>query len=945
MAERLIEPTFSRGEISPEVFGRVDTTIYANALATARNCIIHTYGGVSRRPGLKFLGPIKTHTDTPRLIPFEFKTTDQYVIEAGNLYFRFVRNDGYVTETDVVITGVTKADPGVVTTSTSHGYSNGDEVFISGVVGMIELNNNRYVVANVASTTFELTSQVTGTNINTTGFTTYSSAGTSAKIYEIVSPYAIADVFNLVYTQSADVMTITHKDYDPKELTRTDHTAWTITTPEFKPDINGPTNIAVTVGGTGTTDTHRYIITTISKDTGEESLPGRSSASLTITGATQANPVRITTSGAHGLADNDAVKIDEVVGMTQLNGNRYIIDVIASTTFDIFDEDLVAIDGTGFTAYSSAGIVRTLFVEVTALLTDLSNAIVWSAVTGASRYAIYRKTNGGLFGLIGEVEGTTFTDTDTANTAPDTTIQPPPSLARNPFDGTDNQPSAVGYYQQRRVFGGSINEPDTSFFSQTANQSNFNTSSPTQADDAITATLASNQVNEIRHYVASNDLIVFTSGSEWRIDSGNDSAFSPDTIRQFPQTEWGSSFRQPITIGNTVLYIVENNIDVRSLQFSLEIDAYTGANLNIISRHLIEGFTFSDWCQVNTPDSRFYFVRNDGEALSLTFDQEQETIAWTRFDTKGKFRSCVSLRGGGTFGEDSVYWVVERTVNGNTVRYLEVMRDTHFDDVRDCFFVDSGLSLDVPIVITGVATGATTTITAPSHGLSDDDEVDLFDIIWVADEDVFGNLTQPDQLNTKRYTVDDKTANTFRINNRDGDEIDSSTFNAYVEGGTVREAVSTVSGLDHLEGETVIVLGDGNVVKDSVVTGGKITFTRKFSRIHAGLVNVTDIETLPLEGGKTTMQGRLKNIVKVVVRFFKSRGVFVGPDNTHLIEMKQREFEKMGDPTGLLNGSKEIVIEDSWNADGQIFIRQPNPLPLTILSIVPVFEIEEGFRT
>ena len=154
----LIQPSFSKGEIAPSLYGRVDTAAYQVAVAKALNCIVHTYGGISNRPGSIFIGPCNEHTYAPRLIPFQFKTTDQYILEFGNLYMRVIRNDAYVTETDLSgANTVTKADPAVVT-SVTHGLSTGDEVIISAMVEMVELNGNRYKITKLTDDTFSLES-------------------------------------------------------------------------------------------------------------------------------------------------------------------------------------------------------------------------------------------------------------------------------------------------------------------------------------------------------------------------------------------------------------------------------------------------------------------------------------------------------------------------------------------------------------------------------------------------------------------------------------------------------------------------------------------------------------------------------------------------------------------------------------------------------------------
>ena len=139
--------------------------------------------------------------------------------------------DGQITEGNKVISAITKANPGVVT-ATSHGYSNGDFVNISGVVGMTEVNNKTFKVANKATNTFQLT-DIDGTNVNTTNFTTYGSGGIANKIYQITTEFTTAQLFDLKFAQSADVMYITHPNHEASKLSRTGHTSWSLDEVDF----------------------------------------------------------------------------------------------------------------------------------------------------------------------------------------------------------------------------------------------------------------------------------------------------------------------------------------------------------------------------------------------------------------------------------------------------------------------------------------------------------------------------------------------------------------------------------------------------------------------------------------------------------------------------------------------------------------------------------------
>lgn len=940
---RTIQPSFAKGEISPELHGRVDVGAYAISLQTARNAIVHTYGGISKRPGFRYIGPVADHSYAPHLIPFEFKTTDTYILEFGDKYMRVIRDNGHVLETAVNISGITQADPAVVTAN-SHGFSDGDEVYISGVSGMTEVNQNRYYITNTTTHTFELTNQITGTDIDSTGFTAYTSGGTVQRIYEITTPYDKDDLHGsggLKFVQSADVMTLVHKNYDIRELRRNDHDDWELVVLDMGPEIDHPAGLSVTVNTTGS-ETRFYKVTAIDRETQEESLPAVNNTVKTITGATKADPVVIT-ANSHGFSDGDEVEINSVGGMTELNGNRYIVANKTSNTFELTDADGANIDGTGFTTYTSGGAVAQTFAKVTNSNVTEDNTISWTSVSGADRYAIYRKDSTGVYGLIGESETTSFLD---SNIAPDSTIGPP--SFRQPFSDAGDQPGAVGFYEQRRVFGGSLNEPDTSKFSQIASFDNFNKSTPIQEDDAFDATLTSTQVNEIRHYVPLGDLIVFTSGSEWRVNAGPDSRFGPETIHQKPQSEFGASRVPPYVVGNSVIFVSADQSTIRSLGYSLEKDAYVPANLNILSDHLMRGREVEDWALTRFPENRFHIVTNCGCMRTLSFDQEQEVVAWTRWDTSGTFEDVAALRQAGpaeglTDGRehntDTLYCVIKRQVNGNTVRYIEYTNQRSFDNIRDCFFVDSGLSLDNPIDISDVSEADPVVITASSHGLENGDEIDIEDIEWDPTTDSYGDEVQPDQLNGGRYKVANKTANTFELQTTEGVDVDGSAFKAYYQGGQVRKAVDSVSGLDHLEGRKVIALCDGNVVSNKTVSNGSISFDTKYSKIHAGLRYVFDIQTLPLEVGQGTIQGLPKSVSEVTIRFYKSRGIFVGYDEDHLEEMKQREFEALGEPTNLLTGDKTVVIDPSWNKQGQIWIKNPYPLPTTVLAIIPEFQV------
>lgn len=305
---------FAGGIFSPKMYGRYELPVSNNGCKTMRNWIAETQGPATFRPGLKFVNSTRRN-NVANLIDFQFNDEQSYVLEFTDGYLRFYKDGGLILLDNVTMSDCTKANPGVITAA-SHGYSNGDEVFVSGVVGMTELNGKSFIVTNKTANTFQLYDN-DGVAVDTSGFTTYSSGGVLNKVYEITTPYTeVNDLFALKVTQNADTMYIDHGYYEPRKLTRTAHTSWTLA---------------------------RYTRT--------------SDPFLTekvITGITAANP-GVVTSVAHGFETGDQVIIEEVVGMTELNSRVYEVVKINADTFSLKTLAGVAVDTSAYTAYVSDG--------------------------------------------------------------------------------------------------------------------------------------------------------------------------------------------------------------------------------------------------------------------------------------------------------------------------------------------------------------------------------------------------------------------------------------------------------------------------------------------------------------------------------------------------------------------------------------------------------------
>lgn len=923
---KVIQADLSGGEVSPTVASRIDIETYRKSLAKCENFFVRVQGGASNRAGLAFAAEVKNSAKAVRLQAFEFNTTQTYVLEVGDLYMRFYRDGGLVLDSAATktITGITQANPGVVTTSASHGLSNGDEVFLSSVVGMTQVNGRQFKVANVTATTFELQTMA-GVNVNTTGYTAYASGGSMDVPYEIATPYAEADLGELTFVQSADVMTICHPSYAPRELSRLANDNWSLAVIRFQPQQAFPTGLSVTVNSAGS-ETDRYVVTAVNRDSAEESLRA-TRAGVAITGITQANPAVVTTGASHGLATGDEVHIDGVVGMTEVNNERFTATVLTGTTFELRDSAGANVNTTGYTAYASGGTVYRCFFEVTNSAVTRDNTISWTAAADAESYNVYRRSNG-VYGFIGRTELTTFEDT---NFDPDLNDTPPKT--RNPFVGTGNFPSVAGYYQQRRIFANTDNRTQTLFLTQTGNFYNLSVSSPARDDDAITATIASTKANEIRALIPLQDLIVMTSGAEWSV-SGVDKKITPSGIEVEPQTYYGSADIgvPPLVAGETVLYLQPGQI-VRDLGYQFANDAYAGNDVSILARHLLDYNTIEAWCFAIAPYGIVWAVRDDGILLGLTYLREQQKFAWHRHTTMGNFKSVATIREG---TDDILYACVERTIGGRTVQYVERMDDRKFQDIQDAVFVDASRSYDRPVEISGVtAANPVVVTTAVAHGFSNGDQVDLADINLVDTTSTRGFSLDTRLLNGTGYTVANVTSTTFELQNG-GAGVNGSNFPAYHSGGTVRKAVTEIPNLWHLEGEDVVGLANGYVISGTV-TNGVLTLAEPASRAHVGFGYTCELESLRFDSGQIidTVQGKNKKIARMSVNMESSRGLTVGVDRSRLREIKFDLPALWGQPPALFTGLKDFTVPPDWNKDGTFIVRQPDPLPCTILTFIP----------
>jgi hypothetical protein len=663
--------SFVSGEFSPKMDGRTDFEKYSSGAKTLENFLVHPQGAATRRVGTQFIAEVKSSAAKTRLIPFEFSTTQTYVLEFGNNYIRFFKDKGQIL------------------------------------------------------------------------------SGGSA--YEISSPYLTAELFDIKFAQSADVMYITHPNHEVMKLSRTGHTAWTLAEVEF---TDGP-----------------YLATNTTTTT------------LTPASASVGTGVNITASAVTGINGGTGFQTTDVGRIISFNSGKAKITARTSTTV---------------------------------VVCTITTAFASTAATAAFNLGAFSDTTG--------------------------------------------HPSCVSFFEQRLVFAGTTDEPQTIFFSAAGDYENMTTG--TNADDAMVYTIAANQVNAIRYMKAVRTLVVGTTGGEYTVSAdGTDASITPTNITIKRQSSYGSANVDAIPAGNAILFLQKAKRKIRELQYNFDSDGYQAPDLTILNETVTDT-GINEMSYQQEPGSNIWCVRDDGVLACLTYQRSENVIAWSRHIFGGAFGSgravCESIASiSGTLTEDEVWVIVKRTVNGATKRYVECFSDFDFDetDANDFKFLDSHLSYS----------GSATT---------------------------------------------------------------------------------TLSGLAHLEGQTVSILADGAAHANKTVSSGAITLDRSATKACVGLSYDSILQTMRIEGGAAegTSQGKTKRISKVVLRLFETVGVKVGPSLTNLETIPFRTTSSLlSNPVDtLLSGDKEIEFNDDYNSDGFIFIKQDQPLPCSILAIYPTLVTSDG---
>ena len=722
----------------------------------------------------------------------------------------------------------------------------------------------------------------------------------TSNIYELATPYAEADLFRLKYTQSADVLTIVHPSYPPMELRRYAHDNWELVAVETK---NGPFEDI---------NVDEKITVYSSASTGTVTL----TASSPIFGAEQVGKLFYLEQPAV-----DSVPVWETSKSTVINdvrradSNYYRANTAGKTgTLRPSHTDGMSWDGWGGSGDDDTG-------------------IQWEYLHSGFGIAKITAVGG---------EGKTATATVISYIPSQVVGSSHASYkwARYAWNAVGGYPGTVVYYQQRLYFAASSAFPQTIWASRTGDYKDFGKNNPIQDDDRIIYTYAGRQVNEIRHLIDVGSLVALTSGGEYVITGDQNKVLTPSAFSLSSQGSNGSSNIPPIAVANIALFVQEKGSAVRDLAYSFDVDGYQGNDLTILANHLFTKHSLVDWSFSIVPYSIAWAIRDDGALLALTYLREQQVFAWAPQPSTGKYESTCCISEG---DEDAVYFVVNRTVNGQTKRYVERLQTRQFTSDEDAFFVDCGLSYDGRNT-----TSRTITITGGSGDWDyrNNYTLTISGSTYFTSGDIGAQIQIPYFETDESGTLVNKQLRCDIIDFTDGNTVTVQTSRnvpELLQGVATtdwRIARLTFSGLNHLEGQTVNILSDGSVEPQKKVTSGSVTLESPGAVVHIGLPIIAEFETLDINiNGQETLLDKKKLMPTVSLIVNSSRGIFAGTEKDRLYEYPQREFEFYDDPVEDATGVVEIKLDTDWSKNGRVYIRQTDPLPLSVLAVLPRFTV------
>lgn len=885
-----LQPSFAGGAISPEVASRVDIEKFQSALLTAENVIIKPYGGVTKRPGTLYLGQCKYADKECILVRFNNTEAEAYMLEVGYQYIRVWKNGEYLNvelttpfiETDLKNLRFNQSADTMFICSGTHPVQvlkhfsdtvwtiedfEVSHAYYDVMSGNPLYDGNAYTVAGtytfVPKITGTYTVQVAGAGGGCINYAT-SNGGNGALNTFTVSLTALESYTVIVGAAGAngnysgeDVYTDAGNGGTSSFDTTNTALGGTGATEE---DLTGA-NAGNGLGGKGGYHLNKRYVPA---EDGYVKIAFTDNNTITPS-ATSGNGITLT-------SIKDSFLSTQVGGHIKLSHDMPSVTVSTSTTTSNTPKTT-----SGILVGNSWKVISHGTWKGTITIQKSEDNVNWKEYRKYTGNEDFNVSESGTFDehtyiraistvtsgtLLLDLTRYPYTHEGTALiksfvSATEITVD-----VIEPFGSTDatteyafgvwsdayGYPCCSTFFQDRLVFAANSQYPHMIWMSRTGDYYNFGVEkvSGTLTDDsALAVAVISREVFKINHIISAKDLIVLTNGNEWII-SGSQIVTPANPPNPMVQTTRGSNECEPQFIGNRAIYVQRRNGTVRDLGYTYESDNYSGDDLTQLAKNLVDGYDLIDSTFQQEPNSVIYFVRSDGAMLCLTYIREQKVFGWSILSTDGEFESVANVVSN---SKDTLYVVVKRTINGATVRYIEV-----FDEQRDSATLADYCMTDCSQVITNVT------------------------------------------------------------------------------------PTTALTGLTHLAGETVQVIGDGRRQPDvTIAANGTATIQDACTKVTLGLKYTVKGETpnveMNLKDG--SMQGRPKRVVEAYLRLKNSLGGKVGNTFNVLDSAPYDEFL----PTGaysLYTGDKKVTLPGNYNNDGRVCFYHDEPYPFNLNAIIRV---------
>lgn len=866
--------SWTSGELSPLMMGRVDHKRYFTGAQILENFLSTPQGPLTRRPGTRFIAAAKYGDREAILADFEFNEEQAYQLEIGDLYMRFFMNRGRIEPANTaaaIANGDFPADLSSWTAS-SVTWSAGAALFAAGGTLRQQINGTadvatvlhfkvdgipgrdklKFRVGTAAGGEQIMADKEFNVGWHTITFTPTAatfhlqfaqSNGTpkldnvrfiSAAALELETPLAAGTLRDfLQWVQSNDVMFLTHPDYWSMTLTRSGHTSWSLERFDF---IDGP-----------------YL----DENAGDTTLtPSATTGEITVTAS----------------------------AVTGINGGR------------------------GFLATDIGRNIR------------IKQGSDW----GWGRIIARASTTSVTVQVRKDLGGTAAVKTWRLGLYSDTTGWP-----RTPT-----------FHEERFCLAGAAERPQRIDGSKTGD---FYTFAPGTNDaDPFAYNVGSNKLNLITWLSSTSALVGGTPGGALvaRTDAVN-APITPTNANVKFHTRLGANTVRALEL-DAVVYTHRHGRQVFAFDYAVDKDRFAPVHLTDFAEHVTESGIVGMAYQ-QQPFPIIWCPRADGILIGCTYRPEHEVIGWHRHPLGGDGRAeSVSVIPGD--GTDEVWLLVAREIDGAEVRYIEMLEEQFSVEKRqdEAFFVDCGLSLvnwqNVTLTPAAVS-GNGVTFNAGGAVFSAGDIGREIHLDYVKTELVVT------ANNPRGYVKKTKTKARARIVSYVGPtEVTADILRAFpsadpIAAGEWRLTVSTVTGLDHLEGMTVQALSDGAVNSEKVVTGGEIELDFPGSRVHVGLGYLSQMLSMPIEAGQAegTAQGKQQRISELNIRFTRSIGGAAGRDADTLTTINwMTASDLMDEPPPLFTGIKKVAeFPSGWQTGATALVAQQDPCPMTINAIIP----------